>query len=91
MKKAIILLLSLVAMEAAGQNVQQTPDGNFKALPRQEQELKPTGQTFTDNDGKVYPVYTTSRGSLFVIRTSKKTGKEYRYYLQTEAKKEEAK
>lgn len=32
---------------------------------------------------EVYPVYQTSQGGYFIIRTSKKSGKEYRMYLPT--------
>lgn len=37
-----------------------------------------------DTKGNKYPVYMSSTGSCFVIRTSAKTGKEYRSYLGPE-------
>ena len=40
-----------------------------------------TGMTFIDKDGQVYPVWVSSRGKHFIIKVSKRTGKEYRKYL----------
>lgn len=40
--------------------------------------------TWKDSKGKEYPIYMSSTGSCFVIKTSAKTGKEYRQYLGTE-------
>ena len=37
--------------------------------------------TWQDKDGNIYPIYITKKGACYVIRTSKKTGKEYKYYL----------
>ena len=37
-----------------------------------------------DSKGNEYPVYMSSTGSCFVIKTSAKTGKEYRNYLGPE-------
>ena len=43
---------------------------------------KKTDLTYKIKD-EVYPVYQTSKGGYFIIRTSKKSGKEYRMYLPT--------
>ena len=42
-----------------------------------------TALTYTDSKGKVFPVYRSSRGSDYVVKTSKKTGKTYRYYMKS--------
>lgn len=41
----------------------------------------PSGQTYKDKEGKTYTVYVGARGGKYILRTSKKTGKEYKYYL----------
>lgn len=41
----------------------------------------PTGYEYQAADGTVYPVYLSKNGKAFIWRTSKKTGKKYRYYL----------
>lgn len=33
---------------------------------------------------KSYPIYISSKGKAFIYKTSKKTGKEYKYYLPDE-------
>lgn len=39
-------------------------------------------------DSKGYPVYVSSTGKFFVWKTSKKTGKEYKYYLPKEVQEQ---
>lgn len=39
---------------------------------------------YQDKTGNQYLIYQSSKGSLYVIKTSKKTGKEYKYYLPKE-------
>lgn len=46
---------------------------------------EPKQTKFTvEKDGKKYPVYIGSTGSCFILKTSSKTGKEYRNYLGPE-------
>ncbi|AGO49656.1 hypothetical protein Phi13:2_gp046 [Cellulophaga phage phi13:2] len=40
-----------------------------------------------DIKGTSYPVFKSSRGSLYILRTSKKTGKEYKQYINIEEPK----
>ena len=47
-----------------------------------------TPYTWKDSKGKEYPIYISSTGSCFVIKTSSKTGKEYRQYLGPEISEE---
>ena len=45
-------------------------------------ELVPTGFNWTDSKGVNYPIYISTSGSCFIIKTSAKTNKEYRCYLK---------
>ena len=45
-----------------------------------------TEYTYQDKTG-VYPIYLSSRGSAFIFKVSKKTGKEYRKYIPEVTKK----
>ena len=58
-----------------------------KEIVKIESEAQKKAPTKTDLTYKikdeVYPVYQTSKGGYFIIRTSKKSGKEYRMYLPT--------
>lgn len=43
-----------------------------------------TPYSWSDSKGNKYPIYISNSGSCYVIRTSKKTGKEYKSYLGPE-------
>ena len=40
-----------------------------------------TKYTWEDRENNKYPIYITKKGACYIIRTSKKTGKEYKQYL----------
>ena len=40
-----------------------------------------TKYTWEDKEGNKYPIFITKKGACYVLRVSKKTGKEYKYYL----------
>lgn len=40
-----------------------------------------TGYWYTDRYGELYEVFVGRKGSYYIVRTSKKTGNTYRYYL----------
>ena len=40
-----------------------------------------TKYTWQNKEGNKYPIFITKKGACYVIRTSKKTRKEYKYYL----------
>lgn len=44
-------------------------------------EVKSTPYTWRDSKGVEYPIKMSANGSCFVMKTSAKTGKEYKYYL----------
>ena len=75
MRRLLALLLLCLALacciDAMGQNVTR-------------QESKPATKTeyiYTDNKGNSYPVWLSAKGKAFIIKVSKKTGKEYRQYV----------
>ena len=63
-----------------------TRSGNtFTMTSTKKSKSEPTKTKFVvEKDGKSYPVYMGSTGSCFILRTSSKTGKEYRSYLGEE-------
>lgn len=40
-----------------------------------------TGYTYKDSKGKVYDIYMSKKGACYIIRTSSKTGNQYKSYL----------
>lgn len=83
MKKLLIIIAMSCAMCAGlAQNVQR--QGNTFVQVSNTKSSKPaqkTIYTYKAKDGKVYPIYLSARGKAFIIRVSKKTGKEYKQYL----------
>lgn len=47
-----------------------------------------TKYKWEDKEGKSYTIYITKNGASYIIRTSKKTGKEYKYYLPKEVQEQ---
>jgi hypothetical protein len=69
----------------AQNTVQRDAAGNFTTVSKVEAPKDSTTVfTYTDAKGSIYPVYVGSKGSLYVARTSKKTGNYYRQYLPKE-------
>ncbi len=84
MKKIFVLMLILFSARAFCQTqVTTNASGNYVSTskPKASAEGKDTGKTYTDSKGEVYKVYVNSNGKLYIIRKSKKTGKEYKQYL----------
>ena len=79
------LILTAALLWATATTAQTTRDaaGNFHATVDTAQTTTP--YTYTDNKGKVWPVFVTAKGAHYIQRTSAKTGKAYRQYLKTEA------
>ena len=46
--------------------------------------IQQTQYTWKDSKGIEYPIYISASGSCYVIKTSKKSGKEYKCYLPKE-------
>lgn len=88
MKKVIIVLGLFLASSVAFSQAKVTKDanGNFVTLksPKKESTDKKTGQTFTNAKGETFDVWESERGKLYVIRTSKESGKEYKQYLKVD-------
>lgn len=91
MKYIIALLVALTLSVASNADVVKT--GNTFKVEKatsvnQDTETKYKWQ---DKEGKEYPIYITKKGAYYIIRVSKKTGKEYKYYLPKEVKEQIAK
>lgn len=82
---AILFLTGLlIGNTLKAQNVVIRPDSNYQLITRSYKDTIPdikTGRTAFTTDGNEYPVYLTKRGKEYILRISKKTGKEYKYYL----------
>ena len=69
-------------------NAEIIRDGNNFKVEQTTNNDKLTRFTYTDSKGNTYPVYVSTTGKFFVWKTSKKTGKEYKYYLPKEVQEQ---
>lgn len=83
MKCVLSLLIILCASLANAQTkVKLDTQGNYVSTADPKKAVViPTGKVFIDPEGKQFQVFTNSKGRPFIIRKSKKTGKEYKQYL----------
>lgn len=87
MKKFLIVLVVLI-IGAVGQiEAKIVRNGNTFSTEQTSQDIQ-TYLMWQDKDGIVYPIYITKSGSCYVKRISKKTGKEYKYYLPKEVQEQ---
>ena len=90
----VLLLLAVVAAPAQTPTEKKEPvanamldqSGNYVAVSHATATAEPTAtkQVYTDSKGKTYPVWLNSKGKPFVLKVSRNTGVEYRYYLVVE-------
>ena len=79
MKYIIALLVALSMSVASYAGV--VKEGNVYVQKTTTVKGKETGVYYQDKDGIRYIIYVSPKGSLYIKKISKKTGKEYKYYL----------
>lgn len=81
MKYIIALLVALSMSVASYAGVVRNGDTfSVENTTSVNQDTK-TKYTWEDKDGNIYPIYITKKCACYVIKISKKTDKEYKYYL----------
>ena len=78
--KYIIALLVVLSMSVASY-ADVVKEGNVYVKKTTAVKEKETGIYYQDKDGIRYIIYMSPKGSLYIKKISKKTGKEYKYYL----------
>ena len=77
-----ILALFLILGAKAQTTVKRNEWGVFCEVKQpSDTTAKPTGDFYQDSKGGLHPVFISKNGKYFVRHTSKKTGKEYKHYL----------
>ena len=82
MKKLFIIALMALTMGVSAQNV--TRQGNTFIEQKDTTFVNrgtKTQYTYKAKDGKDYPIYLSKKGKAFIVKTSKKSGKQYPQYL----------
>ena len=74
---ALLVMLTLSISSYAG----VVKEGNVYVQKTTTVKEKETGIYYQDKDGIRYIIYVSPKGSLYIKKISKKTGREYKYYL----------
>lgn len=82
--KHIIALLVVLSMSVASYAGVVRHGNTFSVETTSVNQDTQTQFTWQDKDGNIYPIYISKKGACYVIKVSKKTGKEYKYYLPKE-------
>lgn len=88
--KAFVVLLfcffcfSFTTVSANAQETIKREGNTFISTKTAKKEPTKTEFQYVDGSGFSYPIYVTASGACFVYKVSKKTGKEYKYYLKPE-------
>lgn len=83
MKKLLVMvaLICMVGAPIQAQSVKREGKVFVQQDTKRTSSATKTDYTFKANDGKVYPIYVSKNGKAYIIRVSKKSGKEYKQYL----------
>lgn len=83
MRKLFFAIAFALAITASAQQSYKREGNTFTAVQTTGQAQKGTQTKYTwkDREGKTYPIFLSKNGRAYVIRTSKKTGNEYKQYL----------
>lgn len=89
MKKFFIAAIMLLALGVNNSSIHAqsvVKEGKTFTVVTSSKKSEPTKTEYTwkDSKGVEYPIYISKSGSCFVIKVSKRTGKEYRQYLPKE-------
>ena len=78
---AALMLMSL-SLGVQAQNVERKGNTFTQVTNKKSsgKEVK-TQYTYTDSKGNIYPIYLSSTGKAFILKVSKKSGKEYKQYM----------
>lgn len=85
---ALLLMLGVNNSNSFSQVIRR--NGNTFTVAKVKQVSKSatkTKFTWQDSKGNLYPIYVSQSGATYVLRTSKKSGKEYKSYLGEEISK----
>lgn len=84
MKKLILCMLLALFCITANAEVKREGDTFKVEQSSRTSQGEKTKYTWEDKEGNKYPIYITKKGACYILQTSKKTGKEYKYYLPKE-------
>ena len=76
-----LILCILLALFCINLHAEVKREGDTFKVEQTAKSDTQTKYTWEDKEGNKYPIYITKKGACYVLRVSKKTGKEYKQYL----------
>ena len=86
MKTIFIFLIMLLGSISGYSEIKRV--GNTFITTTSTQSDKATPYLYTDKNGKSYTIYISPKGSCYIKKISKKSGKEYKHYLPKEVQEQ---
>lgn len=85
--KAILIFLIMLLGSVSGYSEIKRVGNTFTTTTTQSAD-KATPYIYKDKNGKSYTIYISSKGSCYIKKISKKSGKEYKHYLPKEVQEQ---
>lgn len=86
-KKLFIVMMMLMSITYT--NAEIIKEGKtYSQVTKSKTPDKDSGFTYKDSKGNIYPIMISKSGSCYILRISKKSGKEYKQYLGKEISQE---
>lgn len=92
--KKLFVIAAILVTALSGLNAQDNNKSNnvtregktfvIQSAKKSNGESTKTEYCYTDTDKNTYPIYLSVKGRAYIVRVSKKTGKEYKKYLGEE-------
>ena len=87
-KKLFIVMMMLMSISYTV-NAEIIKEGKtYLQVSKQKTPDKDSGFTYKDSKGNIYPIMIGKSGACYIVRISKKSGKEYKQYLGKEISQE---
>lgn len=87
-KKLFIVMMMLMSISYTV-NAEIIKEGKtYSQVTKSKTPDKDSGFTYKDSKGNIYPIMISKSGSCYILRISKKSGKEYKQYLGKEISQE---
>lgn len=80
----VLLVCAIAVASATAQTkVKENAEGNYVSISDSAKKADQfTGKYFINAKGEKFPVYISSKGNLYYIKVSEKSGNPYRVYLK---------
>lgn len=87
--KYLLTLFIMLTVSVMNLSAEVSREGNnFRVESTSTAKDTQTKYTWEDKEGNKYPIYITKKGACYILRISKKTNKEYKYYLPKEVQEQ---